>query len=201
MSYGVLSPSRRPARIRRTVHAALALLLPLGASQASAQTAQQAAQPTAQTVRPQFQLTPSALPVFDPLSGRETVRAGLTGWAASSPRSAIGLSFDLSTPSGTGLMPTLRQPVPTSVDMSLRWRTQFSRSSRLDLAAWRRNGNGADPLGLAGDPVYGTNVEMQFDSLSAFGFRPPQSAVGLQINTGGAALKGNQSLLYYRARF
>ena len=195
MSYGVLSPSR-PAPVR-ALHAALALLLPLSATLAPAQTAQQAGQ----AVRPQFQLTPSTVPVFDPLSGRETVRAGLTGWAASSPRSAIGLSFDLSTPSGTGLMPTLRQPVPTSLDMSLRWRTQFSRSSRLDLAAWRRNSAQPDPLGLAGDPVYGTNVEMQFDSLSAFGFRPPQSAVGLQINTGGATLKGNQSMLYYRARF
>jgi hypothetical protein len=56
-------------------------------------------------------------------------------------------------------------------------------------------------LGLASDPVYGTNVEMQFDSLNTFGFKPKQSAIGLQINNGGTSLKGSESVLYYRARF
>ena len=196
MSYGVLSPSPRRARIT-PLKAALAVFVPLACGLAAAQSG---TAPSTQ-VRPQFQLTPSVSPVYDPMSGREVPRAGLTGWATSSPRSAIGLSFDVSSPNGTGLMPSLRQPLPTSMDMSLRWRTQFSRSSRLDLAAWRRSGAPAGPLGLAGDPVYGTNVEMQFDAMSTFGFRPQQSAVGLQINTGGAALKGNQSMLYYRARF
>ena len=51
------------------------------------------------------------------------------------------------------------------------------------------------------DPLYGTSVEMQFDASTTFSFAPKQSAIGLQINSGGTALKGNQSTLYYRARF
>ena len=135
MSYGVLSPSPRRARIT-PLKAALAVFVPLACGLAAAQSG---TAPSTQP-RPQFQLTPSVSPVYDPMSGREVPRAGLTGWATSSPRSAIGLSFDVSSPTGTGLMPSLRQPLPTSMDMSLRWRTQFSRSSRLDLAAWRRSG-------------------------------------------------------------
>lgn len=194
MTYATLphrvASSVRPARVAL----ALALLLPLAGMPAMAQ--------APGTFRAQFQIAPSATPAADLQSGRELPRVGLTGWATSSPRSAIGLSFDVSTPTGTGLMPALRQPVTPSVDMGLRWRTQFSRTSRLDLAAWRRQATRPDPLGLIGDPVYGTNVEVQFDDLSAFGFKPAHSAIGLQVNTGGARLKGgNESLLYYRARF
>jgi len=197
MNNGVASLNLSVLRIN-PLHAALALLLPLACAGALAQGADPAPQ------RWQFQLSPSAMPRYEPslgASAQSTQRAAVTGWAFTSPRSALGLSFDVSSPSGTGLLPSLRAPVVSSVDLGLRWQTALSRTSRLDLAAWRRSATRPDPLGLASDPVYGTNVEMQFDSLNTFGFAPKQSAIGLQINSGGTSLKGNQSTLYYRARF
>ena len=194
MNNGVASLNLSALRIN-PLHAALSLLLPLACASALAQGADPAPQ------RWQFHLSPSAMPRYEPLLGAPTQRAAITGWAFTSPRSALGLSFDVSSPSGTGLMPSLRAPVVTSVDLGLRWQTALSGTSRLDLAAWRRSTTRPDPLGLANDPVYGTNVEMQFDALNTFGFKPKQSAIGLQVNSGGTSLKGNQSTLYYRARF
>lgn len=192
MKYGV-RPLKSAGRLNlhRT---ALGLLLPLACASAFAQ-----AEPAPQ--RWQFQLSPSALPRYEPLFGLTTPRAAVTGWAFSSPRSALGLTFDASIPQGTGLMAPLGKPLVTGVDLGLRWRTEFSRTSRLDWSAWRRAGTQTDPLGLASDPLYGTSVEMQFDAPTTFGFAPKQSAIGLQINSGGTTLKGNQSTLYYRARF
>ena len=197
MNNGVASLNRSTLRVN-PLHAMLSLLLPLACAGALAQGVEPAPQ------RWQFQLSPSAMPRYEPLLGASTQssqRAAVTGWAFNSPRSALGLSFDVSSPTGTGLMPSLRAPVVTSVDLGLRWQTALSRTSRLDLAAWRRSTTRPDPLGLASDPVYGTNVEMQFDALNTFGFKPKQSAIGLQVNSGGTSLKGNQSTLYYRARF
>lgn len=198
MNVGNASLNRLPLKASLRVNpltAVLSLILPLACASVFAQTDAPAPQ------RWQFQLSPSAMPRYEPLLGAPTQRTAITGWAFNSPRSALGLSFDVSTPTGTGLMPSLRAPVVPSVDLGLRWQTALSRTSRLDLAAWRRSGRQADPLGLSSDPVYGTNVEMQFDALNTFGFAPKQSAIGLQINSGGASLQGNQSTLYYRARF
>ncbi|MGE3346982.1 MAG: hypothetical protein AB7I35_06055 [Ramlibacter sp.] len=197
MKNGVISPrSRLAGSVSRVqaLRALLPLLFPLACTSALAQTAPAAP-------RWQFQLSPSITPRFEPLQATPTVRAGVTGWAFNSPHSVLGLSFDVSTPQGTGLVPPLRGPAVTSVDLGLRWQTALSRSSRLDLAAWRRTHARAEPLGLTSDPIYGTNVEMQFDALNTFGFKPQQSAIGLQVNSGGASLKSNQSVLYYRARF
>lgn len=195
MKNGVVSLKKKPLSRVNPLRTALSLLLPLVCTGAFAQTTA----PTPQ--RWQFQISPSAMPRYEPLLGAPTQRAAVTGWAFNSPRSALGLSFDVSSPTGTGLMPSLRAPVVTSVDLGVRWQTALSGTSRLDLAAWRRSTTRPDPLGLASDPVYGTNVEMQFDALNTFGFKPKQSAIGLQVNSGGTSLKGNQSTLYYRARF
>jgi hypothetical protein len=198
MKNSVMSLNQTVSRLTARMHplqAVLSLLLPLVCTGALAQTTAPAPQ------RWQFQISPSAMPHYEPTLAAPAQRTALTGWAFNSPRSALGLSFDVSTPTGTGLMPSLRAPVVTSVDLGLRWQTALSGTSRLDLAAWRRSTTRPDPLGLASDPVYGTNVEMQFDALSTFGFKPKQSAIGLQIDSGGTSLKGNQSTLYYRARF
>ncbi len=192
MKYGVnFLKSAGRLNLHRT---AIGLLTALACASAFAQTEPAPA-------RWQFQFSPTTLPRYEPLMSTAPTRAAITGWAFSSPRAAVGLSFDVSTPTGTGLMPSLRGPALPSIDLGLRWRTELSRSSRLDLAAWRRSGAQPDPLGLASDPVYGTNVELQFDALNTFGFKPKQSAIGLQINSGGTALKSGQSVLYYRARF
>jgi hypothetical protein len=195
MKNGVVSLKNKSVLRVHSLRTALSLLLPLVCTSAFAQTSAPAPQ------RWQFQISPSAMPRYEPTLAAPIQRSAITGWAFNSPRSALGLSFDVSTPTGTGLMPSLRAPVVTSVDLGLRWQTALSGTSRLDLAAWRRSTTRPDPLGLASDPVYGTNVEMQFDALNTFGFKPKQSAIGLQVNSGGTSLKGNQSTLYYRARF
>ncbi len=195
MKNGVVSLKNKSMSRVNPMRMALSLLMPLVCSGAFAQNTAPASQ------RWQFQISPSAMPRYEPSLATPIQRTAITGWAFNSPRSALGLSFDVSSPTGTGLMPSLRAPVITSVDLGLRWQTALSGTSRLDLAAWRRSTTRPDPLGLASDPVYGTHVEMQFDALNTFGFKPKQSAIGLQVNSGGTSLKGNQSTLYYRARF
>jgi hypothetical protein len=101
MNNGVASLNLSALRIN-PLHAALSLLLPLACASALAQGADPAPQ------RWQFHLSPSAMPRYEPLLGAPTQRVAITGWAFTSPRSALGLSFDVSSPSGTGLMPSLR---------------------------------------------------------------------------------------------
>ncbi|MCW5648448.1 MAG: hypothetical protein KIS62_01750 [Ramlibacter sp.] len=163
-------------------------------------------QPPAPGLR--FGLSPALLPRFDRFDAPLATRAALTGWAVVSPRAALGLTLDSSTPRGTGLISSLdeRSGAPR-LDLGIRWRTALGDSDRIDVAAWRRvspSGEGASLSSELNQEGYGTSVEWQFKSAPTFGFVPELRAIGLQLNGGGRLMlrtHGGRPVLYYRAQF
>ena len=88
MKNGVVSLKNKSMSRVHPLRTALTLLLPLVCTGALAQTTAPAPQ------RWQFQISPSAMPRYEPTLAAPTQRSAITGWAFNSQRSALGLSFD-----------------------------------------------------------------------------------------------------------
>lgn len=137
-------------------------------------------------------------------------RLALTGWALTPGGSALGLSLGLSLPRAAGLQARgATGNGASTADIALRWQAQWDRSTRLDLAAWRRLPSGAGiastRAALSGDAdaraLYGSSVELQFRSMPGLAFSPEPRVIGLRIEGGHTGLRNGGPVLYYRTRF
>jgi hypothetical protein len=144
--------------------------------------------------------------------GRDPGRLGvrLVRWAPAGRAGAVGLSVGFSgglqSPSAAGVDPLARAPQPVQPELGVRWRSGWSGTHRVDVAAWRSAGAPAtDGTPATQAALYNARVELQFrDAKRALGFDLPQGAFGLQLQGGAHLLlraRHGGPMLYYRRQW
>lgn len=145
----------------------------------------------------------------------QTQHLDVTRWLTPEATNAwgrFGLSMGLSAPApGAAALPLANASVtPTNLDWGMRWRSRLTSGRHLDITAWTRAPQWAQPQDAMGliwqsqQPTYGTRVEVQWASSRTRGLIPEFGAVGVQLQGGSRlvlrARKGGP-MVYYRAKF
>ena len=161
---------------------------------------------TADTARPQLEVSTTTLPRFDGIdSATRASRIGVT--LLPQHRSSLGVAFGVSSVSGakSALVP-FSATVP-SIDYGVHWRVTLDSNYRFDVTAYRRVQN-SDAMSLieSGDPSYGARVELGMGSIQgrSKGFVADRGFLGVQLE-GGARVSVKRShggpMFYYRNSF
>lgn len=138
--------------------------------------------------------------------------SSITRWMTPEHPRSLGLSLGVSTLSGplASAQPGAAAAVPRSLDMGVRWRSQWDTRRQLDVTAWARapqNAHTPDAMQLiwlAQQPSYGTRVEMHWSSSRTGALMPEFGAIGMQLESGSRLVlraKRGKPMLYYRAKF
>lgn len=170
-----------------------------------------------------YEINSAVLPDFGDYSARDTALSGglgstssstqhvdITRWLTPDSPGSFGLSLGLSAPAA-GAAPLATDAIhPAGLDLGVRWRSRLDSGRRLDVSAWARAPQMAqapDALGMirqAQQPLYGTRVEVQWESSKTRGLTPEFGAVGVQLQGGSRLVlraKKGGPMLYYRSRF
>ncbi len=153
----------------------------------------------------------NALPGSPGYQFNSTQSIDLTGWLITRESyGKFGLSLGMSAPTASAVPLASDAPSPASVDFGVRWRSQRESGPQFDVSAWARTSQlapSSDALTMIRDaqqPLYGTRLEMQWESSKTRGLVPEFGAVGVQLQGGSRLLlrarKGGP-MLYYRSRF
>ncbi len=153
----------------------------------------------------------NALPGSPGYQFNGTQSLDLTGWLITRESyGKFGLSMGMSA-LAAGAAPLAADAVnPASMDLGVRWRSQRESGPQFDVSAWARTAllaPSSDALTMIRDtqqPLYGTRLEMQWESSKTRGLVPEFGAVGLQLQGGSRLLlraKKGGPMLYYRSRF
>lgn len=142
-------------------------------------------------------------------SGTQSV--GLTGWFTTQERyGKFGLSLGMNAPASAAGSAGADATMPASMDLGVRWRSQRETGPQLDISAWARTPQATPTttaIAMIRDEqqlLYGTRVEVQWESSKTRGFAPEFGAIGMQLQGGSRLLlrarKGGP-MLYYRSKF
>jgi hypothetical protein len=153
----------------------------------------------------------NALPGSPGYQFNSTQSIDLTGWLITRESyGKFGLSLGMSAPAAGAVPLASDAPNPASVDFGVRWRSQRESGPQFDVSAWARTSQlapSSDALTMIRDaqqPLYGTRLEVQWESSKTRGLVPEFGAVGVQLQGGSRLLlrarKGGP-MLYYRSRF
>ncbi|MDR6215130.1 hypothetical protein [Paracidovorax wautersii] len=147
-----------------------------------------------------------------PALGGTLQSSSITRWMTPEQPRSLGVSLGVSTLSGptAAAQPGATAALPRSLDMGVRWRSQWDTRRQLDVAAWARAPQNAPApdamqlIWLAQQPSYGTRVEMQWSSARTGALMPEFGAIGMQLESGSRLVlraKRGKPMLYYRAKF
>jgi hypothetical protein len=156
--------------------------------------------------RLQLEVSASSLPRFDNTDGSNRASRVDMIWLPQR-RSALGLSFGMTSPDGGGAFyPTSAfAGASSSVDLGLHWRYSLDGHYRIDITAWRGVVSpGAFTLVQMVQPSYGARVEMQIRPVPKSGFVADRGFIGFQLESGARVTlrrTGGKPMLYYRTRF